>query len=66
MAMTAPDETDLLTPHELADLLRVSVWTVYRWRLQGSGPRVVWVGRHARYRLRDVHAWLDREEDQEH
>ena len=56
------DPEDLLTAQELADLLRVSVWTVYRWRLQGKGPRAVRVGRHARYRRRDVHAWLDDQE----
>lgn len=43
---------------ELADELGVPVRTVYAWRTQGKGPRAHRIGKHLRYRRRDVEAWL--------
>jgi hypothetical protein len=40
--------------------------TVYNWRTRGLGPRGIRVGRHVRYRLADVDAWLDGLADQQH
>ena len=50
---------DLLGLPELADYLGVSHSTIYQWNHKGSGPRRIRVGRHVRYRRRDVDAWLD-------
>ena len=50
---------DLLGPPQLADYLGVSLATIYQWNHKGSGPRRIRVGRHVRYRRRDVDAWLD-------
>jgi predicted DNA-binding transcriptional regulator AlpA len=52
----------MLTEHELAAELQVSLATLQRWRLYGGvglGPRWVKVGKHVRYRREDVQAWLD-------
>jgi excisionase family DNA binding protein len=53
----APD--DLLTPLQLAEVLGISVRTLYNWRSQRKGPPGFRVGSHVRYRRSDVEAWLD-------
>src|SRR6266536_3218942 len=40
------EEDELLTEQELANLLKVSVRTVRRWRAEATGPPVVWAGSH--------------------
>ncbi len=52
----------LLTPQEVADLLRVPVRTLERWRYRGDGPDSLRVGRHVRYRPGDVDYWLTNQE----
>lgn len=49
----------LLSRREVAELLGVPVSTVANWASEAKGPRFLKVGRHARYRLVDVEAWLD-------
>jgi excisionase family DNA binding protein len=49
---------ELLTVEQLAELLGVPVATVYRWNYLGTGPQRLAIGRHVRYRLSDVEAWL--------
>ena len=49
----------MVSPSELAALLDVPVTTLYRWRSQHEGPTGIRIGRHVRYRLEDVQAWLD-------
>ncbi len=49
----------LLTVAQLAALLQVPPQTLYGWRTRGEGPRGLRVGRHVRYRQRDVDKWLD-------
>ncbi|HWT78644.1 MAG TPA: helix-turn-helix domain-containing protein [Candidatus Methylomirabilis sp.] len=44
---------------EVSELLRVPVATVYAWRHKGEGPPGIKVGRHIRFRRRDVESWLD-------
>lgn len=51
--------TRLLWTDEVAEILGVPVATVYAWRLRGTGPRALKVGRYLRYREQDVAAWLD-------
>ncbi len=53
------EREQLLTIRQLAELLQVPVSTIYRWRHIGEGPRGIRVsGRHVRYRLEDVEAFL--------
>jgi excisionase family DNA binding protein len=56
-------ETHMLSPEQLAEYLDVPKATVYRWRTRGGGPRGIRVGRHVRYRVADVEAWLDSHAD---
>lgn len=57
--MTAPATAEFLTVEEVADLLRVPVSTVYRWRATGTGPQARRIGRYLRYRRRDLEQWID-------
>jgi predicted DNA-binding transcriptional regulator AlpA len=53
------DEIDeLLTLHEVAELLRVPDATLRYWRYLGTGPRSFRVGRGVRYWRGEVHSWL--------
>ncbi len=49
----------MLSPTELAEFLGVPLHTVYAWRHKGTGPKGCKVGKHVRYRMADVQAWLD-------
>lgn len=49
----------MLSPPELADYFRVPLASVYRWRVTGTGPRGIRIGKHVRYRRADVEAWLE-------
>lgn len=49
----------LLTPTETAELLRVPVQLLYRWRYEGKGPLSFRIGRYVRYRRGDVDDWID-------
>lgn len=48
----------LLTPMDLAGLLEVPRSTVYEWNYKGTGPPLIRVGKHVRYREDDVERWL--------
>lgn len=56
--------TRLLSTDEVARLLVVPVTTLYTWRYKGTGPRAFKVGKHLRYRLADVIAWLENDTGQ--
>ena len=62
--MTTIDE--LLTPHEVAALLRVSPWTLANWRRKArmAGPPYLEIEGQIRYRRGDLAGWLDRAESQ--
>ncbi len=49
----------LLTVGELAEYLGVPVATIYAWRYRREGPPGFRVGKHLRYRSRDVETWID-------
>ncbi len=49
----------LLSTEEVARILVVPVTTLYCWRYKGTGPKAFRVGKHLRYRLSDVIAWLE-------
>lgn len=55
---------DILTPTEVAQLLKVSEKTLRKWRKQGYGPRWFKLGQartsSVRYRREAVNAYLDR------
>jgi excisionase family DNA binding protein len=48
---------EYLSPERLAERYGVSVETVYGWNKTGTGPDYIRVGRHVRYRPRDVEKW---------
>jgi len=50
-------EDQHLSPADLARRENVSVETVYAWNRDGTGPRYMRIGKHARYRLTDVLSW---------
>ena len=54
-----PDREALLTPREVADFLNIPMKTLYQWRYNGTGPVGRKVGRHLRYRRRDVDDWFE-------
>ena len=56
----------LNTPAELADQLRVTQETLANWRAKQAGPRFLRVGGQIRYRLRDVDAWLNAQQEPRH
>ncbi|TQM42634.1 helix-turn-helix transcriptional regulator [Halopolyspora algeriensis] len=61
---TAPSEASkslhrFLSPKELAEHLGVSKRTIDTWRQRGEGPRAYRVGRHLRFSVEDVEAWLE-------
>ena len=54
-----PSHADaLLTVGEAAELLRVSVSCLNKWRVYGGGPRFVYVGRRVRYRPADIASYV--------
>jgi excisionase family DNA binding protein len=53
----------LMSPLDIARFLGVPLRTIYRWRSRGEGPRGYRVGRHVRYRARDVEHWLEHHRD---
>ena len=48
----------LLSAQELARYLEVPEKTIYAWRYHKTGPRGFRVGKHLRFRQRDVESWL--------
>jgi predicted DNA-binding transcriptional regulator AlpA len=51
----------MLTSAQVAEALGVTSSTLSRWRAQGVGPRVYWLGKSCpRYREEDVLEWLER------
>jgi predicted DNA-binding transcriptional regulator AlpA len=54
-------EGRLLRPVDVAVRIGVPVGTLANWRCDGRGPRYLKVGRHVRYRVADLEAWLDRQ-----
>lgn len=52
--MSDADESQYLTPSEVAGMLHVSPKTVSRWATQGFIPCLVTLGGHRRFRRQDV------------
>ena len=51
----------LLSAQELAEFLHVPIATIYAWRYRRQGPPGLRVGRHLRYRSRDIEQWISRQ-----
>ena len=49
----------LLSIEDLAEYLGVPVSTIYDWRVDGKGPCGVRVGRHVKFTVTDVLAWIE-------
>ncbi|MGZ4756811.1 MAG: helix-turn-helix domain-containing protein, partial [Acidimicrobiia bacterium] len=58
MSVASAVPYDLLTPREVAEVMRVSTMTVYRLIKSGELPAMR-VGKHLRIRGNDVAAFLD-------
>ena len=56
--MTTVKPAEWISPDELAAELGIPVKTIYQWRYLGTGPRGHRIGKHVRYRRRDIEAWL--------
>ncbi len=56
--MASVTKIELLTPIEVADVMRVSTMTVYRLVKSGEMPALR-VGKHLRIRLSDLNSYLD-------
>ena len=53
----------LVSVDELAEYLGVPIRTIYDWRQTGHGPRGIRIGRHLKFAVSDVTAWLDTQRD---
>ncbi len=49
----------LMSVKDLAELLQVSVKTIYDWRYRGLGPTAIRIGRHVRYEPDEIERWLE-------
>lgn len=47
-----------LTAEDLSGELDIPKQTIYRWRVEGKGPRAHKIGRHLRFSRDDVNDWL--------
>ncbi len=53
-------ELVLLRDYHVAELLKIGVRTVWSWASSGEIPKPIHVGRLAKWRRRDIEAWLAR------
>lgn len=51
---------EFLTDRETADLLRVTIRTMMRWRRSGNGPPYTRTGRRLLYSRREIEAWASK------
>jgi excisionase family DNA binding protein len=63
LPMSTTTAAPLMTPKAVAEYLDVPLATVHAWRVKGTGPRAHKVGKHLRYRMEDVDAWLEQRAD---
>lgn len=54
----------LLTPRELSVLIALAQRTIYNRRATGGDlPPAILLGRHVRFKLSDVHQWMERHKE---
>lgn len=54
-----------LSMQDIANRYGVPLQTVRQWRVKGTGPRGMSIGKYVRYRLSDVIAWENSRLDDE-
>ena len=54
----------LLTLDDVVAYLGIPKNTLYRWRVDGEGPRAMKIGKHLRYRRTELEAWLEANTDE--
>lgn len=59
MRRTSESRSSLIGAVNLAEMIGVSVETIYRWSRESRGPVPTRIGRSLRYRMEDVDAWLE-------
>lgn len=52
-------DSEILTPEQVAELLHVSPRTMEEWRRTRTGPPWRRMGRHVRYLRREVLIWFE-------
>jgi excisionase family DNA binding protein len=57
-AVTTVKPAEWVSPEELATELGIPVKTIYQWRYRRTGPKAHRIGRHVRFRRRDIETWL--------
>lgn len=65
MSPNEPQPETFLSPRELAARYGIPLQTIYRWRMEGKGPRGLTIGKHVRFRMSDVLAWEETRLDKE-
>jgi excisionase family DNA binding protein len=63
--MSTPTTERLLTISEVADYLNVSTSTVRYWRKIGTEPKVTLINGRLRWRMADVEAWIEKQQEDE-
>ena len=53
------NKSALLTTAEAAEVLRLGMATLHRWRKSGKGPPFVEMGRKVYYRPADLDRWVE-------
>ena len=53
----------LMDVAELATYLGIPVSTVYDWRVHGKGPTAYRFGKHLKFAISDVRAWIAQQRD---
>jgi predicted DNA-binding transcriptional regulator AlpA len=61
--VTTVRAAEWISPSQLAAELDIPIKTLYQWRYRGTGPRAHRIGKHVRYRRRDIEAWLATQAD---
>lgn len=55
----------LVSMQDLADTFGVPLLTVRRWRKYGKGPKGYRIGKHVKFRMSEVEAWLQAQREDE-
>jgi excisionase family DNA binding protein len=53
----------LMDVHELEAYLGIPISTVYDWRVHGKGPTAYRFGKHLKFAVSDVRAWIAQQRD---
>ncbi len=53
----------LISVDELAAYLGLPKQTIYDWRVSGKGPKGYRIGKHLRFAVSDVRAWVEHQRD---